>query len=85
MQWINNRVAAMRVDGVIGHGVIWHGVIWRKSRHSNPSGNCVEVAELADGRIAVRNSRYPSGPALIYSRAEMAAFVEGAKLSEFDA
>ncbi len=34
-------------------------VEWRKSRASNPSGNCVEVAALADGAVAVRNSRAP--------------------------
>ena len=41
-----------------------HGVIWQKSRRSNPSGNCVEVAALPGGGVAVRNSRFPSGPAL---------------------
>jgi len=59
-------------------------VTWRKSRASNPSGSCVEVAELPSGEIALRNSRYPAGPALIYLRAEMAAFVAGAKNGEFD-
>jgi len=57
---------------------------WRKSRVSNPSGCCVEVAELAGGVIAVRNSRHPSGPALIYTRAEVAAFLAGVKDGEFD-
>lgn len=48
---------------------------WRKSSHSNPSGDCVELAELVCGQIAVRNSRHPSGPALIFTRVEMAAFI----------
>lgn len=57
---------------------------WRKSRASNPSGDCVEVARLVGGAIAVRNSRDPSGPALIHTRAEIAAFLQGAKDGEFD-
>lgn len=59
-------------------------VAWRKSRRSNPSGNCVELAELAGGGVAVRNSRHPSGPALIYTPAEITAFIQGAKDGDFD-
>jgi hypothetical protein len=33
--------------------------------------------------VAVRNSRHPSGPALVYTRAEIAAFLPGAKAGEF--
>jgi Domain of unknown function (DUF397) len=59
-------------------------VTWRKSKWSNPSGNCVEVAALPDGDVAVRNSRHPSGCALVYTRAEIRAFVAGVKDGEFD-
>ena len=57
---------------------------WIKSRHSNAEGNCVEVATLLDGDVAMRNSRDPDGPALVYTPAEVAAFVAGAKEGEFD-
>ncbi|SDG52925.1 protein of unknown function [Sinosporangium album] len=59
-------------------------VHWRRSTYSNPSGNCVEVARLTGGDIAVRNSRDPGGPALIYTPAEIEAFLRGAKGGEFD-
>ncbi|MEC4019580.1 DUF397 domain-containing protein [Streptomyces sp. H27-D2] len=74
MRKFDNGVAATQLQGVT----------WQKSRHSNPSGNCVELAGLPGGDIAVRNSRDPGGPALIYTRAEIAAFLDGAKDGEFD-
>ncbi|WP_045700086.1 DUF397 domain-containing protein [Streptomyces rubellomurinus] len=60
------------------------GVVWQKSRHSNSQGNCVEFAALPGGDVAMRNSRFPDGPALIYTRAEIAALLLGAKDGEFD-
>lgn len=61
------------------------GVAWQKSSRSNPSGNCVEMAKLPDGHgIALRNSRDPHGPALIYTFDEIAAFILGARDGDFD-
>lgn len=58
---------------------------WQKSRRSNPSGNCVELAPLPGGAgIALRNSRHPDGPALVYTMEEIAAFVLGARDGDFD-
>ena len=74
------------------HGIEENGIAadrlgaltWRKSSASNPSGDCIEVAALDSGAVAVRNSRDPHGPALVYTRAEIAAFIRGAKDGEFD-
>ena len=57
---------------------------WVKSSASTAEGNCVELAALPGGGVAIRNSRFPEGPALVYARAEIAAFVAGAKKAESD-
>jgi hypothetical protein len=59
---------------------------WIKSSHSGPTGgNCVEVAFLAGGDVAMRNSRHPEGPELVFTQAEWAAFLGGARDGEFGA
>jgi hypothetical protein len=60
------------------------GATWRKSRRSNSQGNCVELVGLRGGVIAVRNSRHPDGPVLIYTKAEIDAFIRGARDGDFD-
>jgi len=57
---------------------------WRTSSHSQGNGTCVEVADLSDGRIAVRNSTDPHGPTVQFTRAEMRAWIKGCKAGEFD-
>ena len=58
---------------------------WRKSSFSgNGNNNCVEMARLATEEVAVRNSRDPDGPTLIYTRAEVEALIRGARNGDFD-
>lgn len=59
-------------------------VRWRKSTYSGPHcDNCVEVAFL-DGGVAVRDSKNPTGPALIFTGPEWDAFLAGVRDGEFD-
>lgn len=60
------------------------GARWHKSRCSQGVSNCVEMARLPTGEVAVRNSRHPDGPALVYTRAEIDALIRGAKDGDFD-
>jgi hypothetical protein len=59
-------------------------VRWHKSRQSNASGSCVETAFLADGSVAVRDTKDREGPNLIYTGPEWEAFIKGVKDGEFD-
>lgn len=61
-----------------------HGVQWRKGSRSSGQGNCVETAKLPGGGTAVRNSRHPGGPALIFTDAEIRAFLDSVKQGDFD-
>ncbi|WP_324192497.1 DUF397 domain-containing protein [Nocardia transvalensis] len=56
----------------------YSGAVWRKSRHSGPDGNCVEVAFLGDGNVAVRDTKdRGTGPVLAFTPGEWDAFVSG--------
>ncbi|MEU9189561.1 DUF397 domain-containing protein [Streptomyces sp. NPDC048484] len=58
------------------------GVDWQSA--STGDGNCFEFAALGDGRTAVRQSKAPQGPALIYSPGEVAALIAAAKSGQLD-
>jgi hypothetical protein len=60
------------------------GARWRKSARSSAEGNCVELALLPEEGVAVRNSRDPEGPALVFTDAELVAFLGGVKDGDFD-
>jgi hypothetical protein len=59
------------------------GLHWFKSSFS-AAGNCVEVAHLPGGDVALRDSKDRGKPAHVYTRSEWEAFLAGAKNGEFD-
>lgn len=62
-----------------GHGAFR----WIKSSASAGVGMCVEAAPLPAG-VAVRHSVTPEDGAILFSRDEFRAFLDGAKKGEFD-
>lgn len=61
---------------------------WRKSSRSGAASGggdnkCVEVAIVSEG-VGVRDSKSPTAGHLSFTHDEWAAFIEGAKLGEFD-
>lgn len=60
------------------------GAKWFKSSKSSANQDCVEAAHLGEGFVGVRDSKNPSGLALVFTPAEWDAFLSGAKGGEFD-
>ena len=58
--------------------------IWVKSSLSFANGNCVEVSDLPEGTIGVRNSRDRDGAVLRFTPDEWHAFLGGVYKGEFD-
>lgn len=50
--------------------------VWRKSSYSSGNGQCVEIA-FTGGIVAMRDSKDPSGPALIFIPGQFSAFIQG--------
>lgn len=57
------------------------GLDWRKAQRSVNNGQCVEVTQTGD-MIAIRDSKDPTGPVLIYGPAEFRAFLDDVKRDE---
>ena len=57
---------------------------WRTSSFSGNNGTCVEVAALPDGHIAVRNSNHRDGGTILFTPAELNAWISGIKTGELD-
>ncbi|MCX5210414.1 DUF397 domain-containing protein [Kitasatospora sp. NBC_00240] len=57
---------------------------WYKSSYSgDDGGDCVEVAPGFPGLVPVRDSKDPSGPALVFPAAGWQSFVEGVRAGDF--
>jgi hypothetical protein len=58
---------------------------WKKSSYSGTADtdNCVEWQRLADGTVAVRDSKSPRAGAFVFPAEAWTAFVDGAKAGEF--
>ncbi|MEU9019068.1 DUF397 domain-containing protein [Actinomadura sp. NPDC048394] len=55
------------------------GAVWRKSSCTTSNGgNCVELASLPDN-VAVRDSKDPDGPRLVFGRRAFSVFLTGVK------
>lgn len=67
-----------------GDVILGEDLNWIKAERSNSHGNCAEFAELPNGDIAMRNSRHPLNPALVFSREEFTDLIGALKDGEFN-
>jgi hypothetical protein len=57
---------------------------WTKSSLSHANGNCVQIADIEDGHVGMRDSKNITGPVLGISPEEWRAFLRGVRNGEFD-
>jgi len=69
-------------SGTNGGNCVEVAEVWRKSSYSaGNGGDCVEVARTPPAAVAVRDSKDPGGPKLIFTAADWAAFTESIRAS----
>jgi hypothetical protein len=56
---------------------------WIKATASSDGGNCVQLRR-AGNVVEVRDSKDPEGPVLRFTPSEFAAWLDGARHTEFD-
>jgi hypothetical protein len=62
----------------------YEGVTWVKSSLSFCNGNCVELADLPNGKVGIRDSKDPAGTVIEVSWEDFQAFRGGMKRGDFD-
>nr|WP_280264775.1 DUF397 domain-containing protein [Nocardia wallacei] len=77
-------MSACRRTAATLDGSGWSEAHWRKSGRSSMGKDCVEVAFLDGGMVGVRDSKNPTGPALVSTPSEWDAFVAGTTDGEFN-
>ncbi|MBY8863801.1 DUF397 domain-containing protein [Nocardia sp. CA2R105] len=60
------------------------GAQWFKSSKSPNKDACVEVAWLSGGHVGVRDSKNPTGPALVFAPSEWDAFATCIRDGDFN-
>jgi hypothetical protein len=71
-------------SGSGGGACVEVGAVWRKSSYCGPNGgDCVEVG-LGTSVMGVRDSKDPSGPALLFGPGAWAGFLRNVKANRFD-
>lgn len=69
-------------NGMSSRDLGTHG--WFKPWSDDAGGACVEAKKLTDGRVALRQSTDPDGPALVFTPREMTSFLRGVKAGAAD-
>lgn len=60
------------------------GASWFKSSHSANQDACVEAAHLTGNTVGLRDSKDPTGPALVFTPGEWDDFIAGVRSGKFD-